>query len=75
MRYAILFYQAWDCPTILEMVSKCIYIMTSDLEGHEQTLCYRCIKDIVQVTIDILNAGVENSSDNVIYIFIYINMY
>lgn len=40
--------------------------MTSDIEGYEQTLCYENIKNIVQVNIDILNAGVENSSENVI---------
>jgi len=68
-----LFYQNWNIPTILEMVSKCICIMTSNLEGHEQNICFKYIKDITEMNINILKTGVENLSENVILLIKYYN--
>ncbi|XP_060849678.1 uncharacterized protein LOC132928802 [Rhopalosiphum padi] len=59
-----LFYHTWNIPTILEMISKCINIMTSNLEGSDQSLCLKCIKDIAQVNINILKAEIENPTKN-----------
>lgn len=48
------------------MVSKCIHIMTSNVQGYEKNYCLACIQNIAQVNINILKAGVENSHENVI---------
>lgn len=61
-----LFYHTWNIPTILEMVSKCIHIMASNVQGYEKNSCLKCVKDIAQVNINILKAEVENVSENVI---------
>lgn len=47
------------------MISKCINIITSNIEGREQSLCLKCIKDIALSNINILIDGIENSSENV----------
>lgn len=44
-------------------------MMTSSIEGYEQSLCLNCIKDIAQTNINTLIAGIENSSGNVIFLF------
>ncbi|XP_025207484.1 uncharacterized protein LOC112603211 [Melanaphis sacchari] len=59
-----LFYHTWNIPTILEMISKCIHIMTSNLEGSDQSLCLKFIKDIAEVNINILKAAIENPTKN-----------
>lgn len=41
------------------MVSKSIS-MISNLKGPEKNLSLKCIKDIAQANIDILNTGIEN---------------
>lgn len=58
--YVSLFYHTWNIPTILEMVSKCIHIMASNIQGYEKNHCLEYIRDIAQVNINILKAGVEN---------------
>lgn len=47
------------------MISKCINIITMDIEGYEQELYFKCVKDIIQFNINILIDGIENS-ENVI---------
>eukprot|EP00102_Acyrthosiphon_pisum_P018644 XP_016655854.1 PREDICTED: uncharacterized protein LOC107882255 [Acyrthosiphon pisum] len=59
-----LFYHTWNIPTILEMISKCIHIMSSNLEGADQSLCLKYIKDIAQANINILKAEIENPTKN-----------
>ncbi|XP_050058671.1 uncharacterized protein LOC114121425 isoform X2 [Aphis gossypii] len=59
-----LFYHTWNIPTILEMISKCLHIMTSNLEGSDQSLCLKFIKDIAQENINILKAEIENPTKN-----------
>jgi len=49
------------------MVSKCIHIITLNLQGYEQDICFKCIKDNTQMNINILKAGVDNLSENVIF--------
>lgn len=71
MLHACSFYQNWNIPTILEMISKCLHIMTSTLRGHELNICFKCINDSAQVNIDILKAGIENSFDSVIFLIKY----
>ncbi|KAF0764329.1 Uncharacterized protein FWK35_00018485 [Aphis craccivora] len=59
-----LFYHTWNIPTVLEMISKCLHIMTSNLEGSNQSLCLKFIKDIAQENINILKAEIENPTKN-----------
>jgi len=48
------------------MISKCIHIMSSNLEGSDQSLCLKYIKNIAQANINILKAEIENPTKNVI---------
>lgn len=41
--------------------------MTSNLEGSDQSLCLKCIKDIAQENINILKAEIKNPTKNVTY--------
>lgn len=41
--------------------------MTSNLEGSDQSVCLKFIKDIAQENINILKAEIENSTKNVTY--------
>lgn len=50
------------------MISKCIAVMTTDIEGGEQSLSLKSIKDIAHGNINILIAGIENPSENVIFL-------
>lgn len=64
--HASLFYDTWNIPTILEIISKCINII-SDMKGFEQNLSLQCTKDIAKININILRSGVENSPRDVIF--------
>lgn len=39
--------------------------MTTNLEGYEKNMCMQCIRDIAQMNINILMAGVEKEYQNV----------
>lgn len=48
--------------------------MTSSIEGYDQSLCLKCVKDIAQININTLIAGIENSSENVNFHFSLFNI-
>lgn len=41
--------------------------MASNVEGYEQNLCVNTIKDIADININILKAGIDNFPENVIF--------
>uniref|UniRef100_A0A2S2Q4J1 SCD domain-containing protein n=1 Tax=Sipha flava TaxID=143950 RepID=A0A2S2Q4J1_9HEMI len=62
--HASLFYNAWSIPTLLEIISKFINII-SDIDGFEQNLSLKCIKDIAEINFNILRTGVEASPGDI----------
>lgn len=46
-------------------------MMTSSIDGYEQSLCLNCIKDIAQTNINTLIAGIENSPENEVFLILF----